>query len=63
MPARCSRPTSRIADSIYTVYNGALVGWAIDGKGSLSRWLSTRLDRVLASHLRSASARPPEPPA
>jgi AcrR family transcriptional regulator len=53
---------AELADTIYTVYNGALVGWAIDGKGSLPRWLSTRLDRVLAS-LRSASARPPERPA
>jgi AcrR family transcriptional regulator len=54
---------AELADTIYTVYNGALVGWAIDGKGSLPRWLSTRLDRVLASHLRSTSARPPERPA
>jgi AcrR family transcriptional regulator len=44
-----------LADTIYTVYNGALIGWAIDGKGSLARWLSTRLDRVLATHLRSTS--------
>lgn len=28
---------------------GALVTWAIDGKGSLPRRLSARLDRVLAS--------------
>jgi AcrR family transcriptional regulator len=49
---------TELADTIYTVYNGALVGWAIDGNGSLPRWLAIRLDRVLASHLRSASARP-----
>lgn len=40
-----------LADTIYTTYNGALVTWAIDGRGSLARWLSERLDRVLAPHL------------
>jgi len=54
---------AELADTIYTVYNGALVGWAIDGNGSLPQWLSIRLDRILANQLRSASARPPEPPA
>jgi AcrR family transcriptional regulator len=39
-----------LADTVYTVYNGALVTWAIDGTGSLARWLSERLDRVLAHH-------------
>ena len=42
---------AELADTIYTVYNGALVGWAIDGTGSLARWLSERFDRVLAHHL------------
>lgn len=41
-----------VADTIYTVYNGALVTWAIDGRGTLSDWLSERLDRVLACHRR-----------
>jgi BetI-type transcriptional repressor, C-terminal len=41
---------SVLADTVYTLYNGALVGWAIDGTGSLARWLSERLDRVLAFH-------------
>jgi hypothetical protein len=35
---------------VYTVYNGALVTWAINGTGSLTRWLSKRIDRVLADH-------------
>lgn len=39
-----------LADTVYTVYNGALVGWAIDGRGRLARWLTERLDRVLAYH-------------
>ncbi len=40
-----------LADTLYTVYNGALVTWAIDGRGSLARWLTDRLDRVLAPYL------------
>ena len=45
-----STDPSELADTVYTVYNGALVGWAIDGRGSLARWLSERLDRVLGHH-------------
>ena len=45
-----------LADTLYTTYNGALVTWAIDGRGSLARWLGERLDRVLGPHVR----RPPE---
>ena len=40
-----------LADTIYTTYNGALVTWAIDGRGPLGRWLSERIDRVVAPHL------------
>ena len=56
-----SADPTELADTIYTVYNGALVTWAIDGRGSLPRWLSVRLDRVFASHMRTANA--PEAPA
>jgi AcrR family transcriptional regulator len=41
---------AELADTVYTIYNGALVTWAIDGTGSLTRWLSKRIDRVLADH-------------
>jgi AcrR family transcriptional regulator len=44
---------AELADTVYTVYNGALVTWAIDGTGSLTRWLSKRIDRVLAYHQRA----------
>ena len=44
---------AELADTVYTVYNGALVTWAIDGTGSLTRWLSKRIDRVLAHHQRA----------
>lgn len=40
-----------LADTLYTTYNGALVTWAIDGRGPLARWLTERVDRVLAPHL------------
>ena len=43
-------PTA-LADTLYTVYNGAVVTWAIDGRGSLARWLTERLDRVLAPYV------------
>lgn len=39
-----------LADTLYTVYNGALVTWAIDGKDTLRRWLSVRIDRILEQH-------------
>jgi len=47
---------SALADTVYTVYNGALVGWAIDGTGTLARWLSIRLDRVLSCHRPSTTS-------
>lgn len=43
--------TTELADTIYTVYNGSLIGWAIDGRGKLSPWLRQRIDRVLTPYL------------
>ena len=40
-----------LADTLYTVYNGSLVTWAIDGRESLARWLTERVDRALAPHI------------
>lgn len=40
-----------LADTIYTIYNGALIGWAIDGRGKLSTWLTKRIARVTAPYL------------
>ena len=40
-----------LADTLYTTYNGALVTWAIDGRGSLARWLAQRIDRVLEPYV------------
>lgn len=36
-----------LAALVLTVYNGALVTWAIDGSGDLAAWLGQRLDAVL----------------
>jgi AcrR family transcriptional regulator len=54
-----STDAAELADTVYTVYNGALVTWAIDGTGSLTRWLSERLDRVIAYHQQASRAPPP----
>lgn len=40
-----------LADILYTIYNGSLITWALDGEGSLRRWIETRLDRALAPYL------------
>ena len=40
-----------LADTVYTTYNGALVTWALDGRGTLARWLGDRLDQVVAPAL------------
>ena len=41
-----------LADSLYTVYCGALLTWAIDGTGELADWLGERIDRTLAPYRR-----------
>ena len=40
-----------LAETIYTIYNGALISWAIDGRGKLSTWLTRRIERVVAPYL------------
>jgi AcrR family transcriptional regulator len=42
--------TARLSEAIETVYNGALVTWAIHRKGALDRWLGRQLETVLAPH-------------
>ena len=44
-------------DRCQTTYNGALVTWAVDGRGSLAAWLRREVEAVLAPHRRPA-ARP-----
>lgn len=42
--------TAALATSIYTTYNGALLSWAIDGTGTLARWMRRRVDYALAPY-------------
>jgi AcrR family transcriptional regulator len=37
-----------LADALYITYNGALVAWAIDGRGPLDEWLRHHMDQALA---------------
>jgi AcrR family transcriptional regulator len=46
----------RLAATVQTTYNGALLTWAIYRRGRLRRWLSRELDAVLEPYLRD-----PEP--
>jgi len=39
-----------LAETVYTVYNGALVTWAIAGSGPLADWIRDRIRRVLAPY-------------
>jgi AcrR family transcriptional regulator len=40
----------RLAETVQVAYNGALVTWAVDGRGSLASWLRRRVDDVLAPY-------------
>lgn len=46
------RPTDagRLARTVQTTYNGALITWAIERRGTLGRWLGRELDAVLDPH-------------
>ena len=41
--------------SVYVTYNGALITWAIDGRGTLRHWLRQRLDGVLTPYVTSST--------
>jgi AcrR family transcriptional regulator len=47
---------ARLAQAVYTTYNGALVSWAIDGEGPLPAWTHRELDTLLAPYHRVAAA-------
>lgn len=42
--------SARLAQAVYTTYNGALLTWAIDGQGTLTDWLRGDVDEVLAPY-------------
>lgn len=39
--------TARLADTVYTAYNGAMITWAIDGTSTLRDRIRTQVDAVL----------------
>lgn len=47
--AASTSPETLAAD-LYATYCGAMLTWAIDGRGDLSRWLRDHLERTLAGH-------------
>ena len=36
-----------LADAIYTTYSGALITWAIDGRGDLGGWIRQKVENIL----------------
>jgi AcrR family transcriptional regulator len=42
--------TGPLATAVYTTYSGALLTWAIDGTGSLTRWMRRHIDATLAPY-------------
>lgn len=44
--------TAALATAVYTTYNGALITWAIDGRGPLARWMRRQVEATLAPYRR-----------
>lgn len=44
---------AELADAVYTAYNGALITWAIDGRGGLGSWIREKVQQVLAPYRRT----------
>lgn len=47
-----------LAADLYATYCGAMLTWAIDGTGTLSKWLRRHLDRTVAPYLTGAGTEP-----
>lgn len=45
-----SGDSARLAQAVYTTYNGALLTWAIDGEGTLADWLRGDVDTLLGPY-------------
>jgi AcrR family transcriptional regulator len=43
--------TARLARALQAAWNGALIQWAIRGRGSLAAWISSVIDTLLEPHL------------
>ena len=46
-----SNDTARLARALQAAWNGALIQWALRGRGSLGAWISMVVDTVLEPHL------------
>jgi len=49
--------TARLARALQAAWNGALIQWAIRGRGSLASWLAVVVDTLLEPHLRALAPR------
>lgn len=49
--------TAAIVDTLVVTYQGALVTWAVEGRGSLRAWLRRRLCQCIRGHQSSSGAR------
>jgi AcrR family transcriptional regulator len=49
--------TARLARALQAAWNGALIQWALRGRGSLGAWISAVVDTVLEPHLLALAAR------
>jgi AcrR family transcriptional regulator len=47
--------SARLAQAVYTTYNGALLTWAIDGQGTLADWLQGDVNEVLRPYRRNGT--------
>ncbi|MDQ1401624.1 MAG: hypothetical protein QOK20_3556 [Acidimicrobiaceae bacterium] len=47
---------AKLARVVYTTYNGSLISWAIGGRGSLGKWVTSDIGAVLAPWQKGASA-------
>lgn len=45
-----------LALSVYTTFNGALISWALVGRGSVASWVRARLDSELRPYLANGGA-------
>lgn len=50
--------TAALATTVHTAYSGALITWAVEGRGSLTAWLRARVDAVLVPYRPDLSANP-----
>jgi AcrR family transcriptional regulator len=50
--------TARLARALQAAWNGALIQWAIRGRGSLAAWLAVVVDTLLEPHVRSLAPLP-----